>query len=57
MVAAHSGDLRAAGALGFRTAFVHRPREFGPERPGETPDGDYDLVAADLAALADRLLD
>jgi 2-haloacid dehalogenase len=57
MVAAHNGDLRAAGALGFRTAFVHRPREFGPERPGETPDGDYDLVASDLAALADRLPD
>jgi 2-haloacid dehalogenase len=56
MVAAHSGDLRAAGALGFRTAFVHRPREFGPERPGETPDEEYGLVASDLEDLAGRLL-
>jgi 2-haloacid dehalogenase len=57
MVAAHNGDLCAAGALGFRTAFVHRPLEFGPERQGETPDGAYDFVAEDLADLADRLLD
>src|SRR3989442_7519339 len=30
MVAAHNGDLAAAGALGFRTAFVHRRTEHGP---------------------------
>ena len=35
MVAAHSGDLRAARAVGFKTAFVPRPLEFGPQqRPG-----------------------
>ena len=32
MVAAHRGDLRAAGALGFKTAFVPRPLEYGPDR-------------------------
>ena len=56
MVAAHNGDLRAAAAVGLRTAFVHRPLEFGPERSGEMPDGAYDIVAADLADLADQLL-
>jgi 2-haloacid dehalogenase len=30
MVAAHLGDLRAAKALGLKTAFVVRPLEFGP---------------------------
>lgn len=57
MVAAHNQDLHAAGALGFRTAFVHRPHEFGPRRRGETLDDSYDIVAADLASLADQLLD
>jgi len=31
MVAAHKEDLRAARLLGFRTAFVLRPLEYGPE--------------------------
>ncbi|TQN32155.1 2-haloalkanoic acid dehalogenase type II [Haloactinospora alba] len=30
MVACHKYDLRAAASLGFRTAFVARPLEFGP---------------------------
>src|SRR5678816_3660758 len=30
MVAAHNGDLAAASAQGFRTAFVPRPAEHGP---------------------------
>src|SRR5271156_2002132 len=32
MVAAHASDLQAARKLGFRTAFVWRPLEYGPER-------------------------
>ena len=32
MVAAHNGDLKGAQAVGFRTAFVHRPREYGPKQ-------------------------
>jgi hypothetical protein len=35
MVAAHNGDLVAAGACGLRTAFVPRPTEHGP---GQTSD-------------------
>jgi 2-haloacid dehalogenase len=56
MVAAHEEDLIAARAVGFRTAFVHRPLEFGPDhvvpRP---PDGAYDIVATDFHDLAARL--
>jgi 2-haloacid dehalogenase len=56
MVAAHNGDLVAAGALGLRTAFVPRPLEYGPEETGDVaPAGDYDVVAEDLVALAGML--
>ena len=56
MVAAHHYDLRAAAGLGMRTAFVRRPLEFGPEgTPDLEPDPDFDVVAADLDDLADRL--
>jgi 2-haloacid dehalogenase len=54
MVAAHSFDLKAARALGLKTAFIARPLEFGD---GRTPDpgGDWDLVCASLEDLAGRL--
>jgi 2-haloacid dehalogenase len=56
MVAAHNGDLVAAAALGFMTAFVPRPREHGP---GQTSDlraeAAYDVVATDLVDLANAL--
>ena len=56
MVAAHNADLVAAGALGFRTAFVARPSEHGPrqttDRRAEHP---FDVVASDPRDLADRL--
>lgn len=56
MVAAHNGDLRAARALGFRTAFVRRPTEHGP---GQTRDleaeEDWDQVVDGMDELADRL--
>lgn len=56
MVAAHQGDLRAAAQLGFRTAFVPRPDEFGPHRrPDLTADPSFDQVASDFMALADQL--
>ena len=56
MVAAHKGDLRAAGALGLRTAFVPRPGEYGPDREVDTtPDPDFDVVATDFNDLADKL--
>lgn len=56
MVAAHKGDLRAAGALGFRTAFVPRPMEFGPGgKVDVTPDPAFDLNVRDFNELAERL--
>jgi 2-haloacid dehalogenase len=56
MVAAHAGDLRAAAAVSFRTAFVSRPLEHGPDRtPEVTPDPAFDLVAHDFHDLAAQL--
>lgn len=57
MVAAHEDDLAAARAVGLATAFVPRPDEHGPvQRPGAAaPAGDWDVVAADLHALAEAL--
>ncbi|RIK37744.1 MAG: haloacid dehalogenase type II [Chloroflexi bacterium] len=56
MVAAHNGDLRAARALGFKTAFVHRPREYGPHQTTDlTPDPEVDVVAQDFNDLAEQL--
>lgn len=56
MVAAHQGDLRAAAAVGLRTAFVPRPDELGPDRqPDVTPDPAFDVVATDFIDLARQL--
>ena len=57
MVAAHPGDLVAAAACGFRTAFVPRPDEHGPGVGSEKPDpGDrFDVTAADFGELARQL--
>ena len=56
MVAAHPGDLRASAGVGFRTAYVPRPLEYGPGRQAETPPaGAFDVVADDFNDLADRL--
>ena len=56
MVAAHTPDLRAARAVGFRTAYVPRPMEFGPGAVVDmTPEPSFDLVAADFNDLAARL--
>jgi 2-haloacid dehalogenase len=56
MVAAHNGDLQAAQALGLRTAYVHRPLEFGPARtPTPPPAGRFDFMAKDFVDLAAQL--
>ena len=52
MVAAHLGDLRAAKQVGLRTAFVTRPKEFGPEgKPDLKGDASVDLSATDFNDL------
>ncbi|MEM9561015.1 MAG: haloacid dehalogenase type II [Actinomycetota bacterium] len=56
LVAAHNDDLRAAAALGFATAFVARPTEYGPGQVKDLEaDGPWGVVAADFTELA-RLL-
>jgi len=47
MVAAHPWDLRAAAALGLRTAHIQRAGEGAP-----APSDTFDLTVPDLAALA-----
>ena len=56
MVASHKYDIRAAGGLGFGTAFVARPLEFGPD--GETDvaySDEFDINASDFIDLAEQL--
>ncbi len=56
MVAAHNDDLRAARALGFGTAFVCRPTEYGPAQQADLEaEGDWDYVAGSLVELADMM--
>ena len=56
MVAAHLGDLRAAKAVGLKTAFVTRPREFGSTRTADrTADFPVDITAKDFNDLAGQL--
>ena len=56
LVAAHSGDLRAAAAAGLHTAFVSRPEEYGPTRKADAPGkGEFDFMARDFEDLADQL--
>ncbi|HUN50484.1 MAG TPA: haloacid dehalogenase type II [Candidatus Sulfotelmatobacter sp.] len=56
MVAAHANDLQAARKVGFRTAFVWRPLEHGPERAAATrPTHDFDIMADDFVDLARQL--
>ena len=56
MVAAHTSDLRAAAAEGLRTAYVRRPREWGPgPSPEPAQDASFDVAADDLRDLARQL--
>jgi 2-haloacid dehalogenase len=56
LVAAHNDDLLAAGALGFRTAFVGRPTEYGPrQQTNLKAEHDFDIVGESFVDLADQL--
>ena len=53
MVACHNFDLDAAKRVGFKTAFVRRPAEWGKAGPPDpTPNPDHDLVVDDFPQLA-----
>lgn len=56
MAAAHNHDLKAARALGLRTAFFARPTEYGPHQKRDfAADSDWDVIASDIADLASRM--
>ena len=55
MVAAHASDLAAAKACGLQTAFIPRPKEYGPVKGEAHLNLPVDVVATDLLDLADRL--
>ncbi|AYF74229.1 haloacid dehalogenase type II [Nocardia yunnanensis] len=56
MVASHKYDIRAAKQLGFATAFVARPLEYGDPALGDAEFSDeFDINAVDFLDLADQL--
>jgi 2-haloacid dehalogenase len=56
MVAAHKFDLKAANAAGFKTAYVPRPLELGPEtKVDRSPEAYIDVVADDLIDLSRKI--
>ena len=56
MVAAHLPDLAAAKGVGLKTAFVPRPKEYGPNgKPDLKPDASVDVPAKDFVDLAAQL--
>lgn len=56
LVAAHNHDLKGAAAVGFRTAFVCRPTEYGPHQSKDlAAEETWDFIADSMTGLADRL--
>jgi 2-haloacid dehalogenase len=56
MVAAHKDDLHAARACGLKTAFVPRPREYGPQASSDVSrEPAFDVHARDFNDLARQL--
>lgn len=56
LVAAHQDDLAAARGCGLQTAYIERPREFGPQHIKDvSPDAANTWHARDLEDLARQL--
>lgn len=56
MVACHNFDLDAAKAVGFKTAFVRRPDEWGHENPPDPqPNPDHDIIVESFPELEEVL--
>jgi 2-haloacid dehalogenase len=56
MTAAHNDDLKAAAASGFKTAFIARPGEKGPNQTIDlVADPSVDIAAISFLDLADKL--
>lgn len=56
MVAAHNSDLLAARSRGFKTAYVDRPLEDGPNKTKDLrAEHDFDVIADSFPELATKL--
>ncbi|MBS0242905.1 MAG: haloacid dehalogenase type II [Proteobacteria bacterium] len=56
LVAAHNNDLAAAAAVGYRTAFVVRPSEYGPnQNKDQHAERDWDVVSDSFTGVADAM--
>ena len=56
LTAAHNSDLIAAARCGFRTAFVPRPTEYGPNQTVDIEAEDsFDIIAENFIDLAEQL--
>lgn len=56
MVACHPGDLNAAKSRGLRTAYVHRPLEWGEGTERPLPEtGEFDVIVHSFTELAETL--
>ena len=56
MVACHNFDLDAAKGVGFKTAFVKRPDEWGPVGPPDPePNSHHDIIVETFTDLANTL--
>ena len=56
MVACHNFDLDAAKGVGFKTAFVRRPDEWGAEGPPDpNPNPDHDIIVDSFPDLLKKL--
>jgi len=56
MVACHNFDLDAAKAVGFKTAFVRRPDEWGHETPPDPdPNPHHDIIVDSFPELVEAL--
>jgi 2-haloacid dehalogenase len=56
LAAAHNQDLKAARAVGLKTAFICRPTEFGPyQEKDTTAEGPWDFITNSVEELADQL--
>lgn len=56
MVACHNFDLDAAKAVGFKTAFVRRPDEWGSDGPPDPePNSAHDIIVDTFSEMAERL--
>ncbi len=56
LVAAHNYDLAAARTLGFHTAFIRRPTEYGPRQAKDLKaESDWDIITDSMTGVADAL--